>query len=213
MIKGIIFDLDGTLVETENIATSCWGLACEDYGIPFKKKMFLSIKGTSRALAKEIFRKAYGDHPSYEELKDKRDFYFEKYVKSNGIVACPGVKKFVEYVNEKGYKTIVATSSLKEHTDEVLISSGLQELLTNRIYGNEVTKGKPDPEIFLKAVDKMGLKKEECLVIEDSKNGILSAHNGGIKAVGIPNSYKFDEETKAMCYKVVDRMDELIGVI
>jgi len=198
-VKGFIFDMDGTLVDTERIATMCWVKAAQATGFEIDKQLLFSMKGASIANAEKNFDAFYHGHPSFAETRAIRDCLFQNYIHSNHVPALPGAYELLEYLSKKGFGLCLATSSMPEYGQFILTQAGLWDYFSFKVFGDEVANGKPNPEIFLKASSKLGLSPDQCYVIEDSKNGILAGYRGGFHIIGIPNAYPFDDETKRVC--------------
>lgn len=201
--------MDGTLIDTETIATACWKQVFKYYNVPFDEPTIMSLKGAGRITAKAVFDKTYKGHPTYEDGRKMRSELVDKYIKTHPIPVLKGVREFLDYLKEHNYKIALATSSKPDYSNFVLTKTDLLKYFSFFVYGNEVKIGKPNPEIFLLAAKKTDSLPDECLIVEDSKYGIQAGYDGGFKICGIPNAYPFSKETKAMCTYICPSMDEL----
>lgn len=206
-VMGFIFDMDGTLVDTERVATMCWKEAAKEIGFSLDEKLLFSMKGASIVNAEKSFDAFYHGTPSFAKTRAIRDRHFQEYIHTHSVSSLPGAKSILSFLTKNDYRLCLATSSMPEYGRFILAQAGLWDFFTYRVFGNEVMNGKPNPEIFLKASIKMGLQPCQCYVIEDSKNGIMAGKSGGFHVVGIPNAYPFDEETLAACELTFSSLD------
>lgn len=184
MIKGIIFDFDGLLVDTEVI----WYEVFEEYfrvnhDYDFKIESYNEFVGTSgNDLLKELFAKFNLDHDI--EMPAIREEFKRR---SNVLDFMPGVTELINEIKEMGLQMGIATSSPYERPNRILTRMNTKHLF-DYIHGREdVEHAKPEPDLFLKALDTMGLEKHEVLIFEDSYNGYLAAKAAGIEVVVVVN--------------------------
>ena len=134
-------------------------------------------------------------------------------VAEEGVDLKPGVHELLAHLKEKRIKTAIATSSPLERTLLYLTSVGLQDSFDELVSGYMVEKGKPEPDIFLYAAQKLGIEPEYCMVLEDSPAGILAAHRAGCKPVLVPDQDEPDCETMALLYAKAERLDKVKDLI
>lgn len=185
--KGLIFDLDGVVVDTAKYHFQAWKKLADELDIPFSKEDNERLKGVSRKASFEIILEIGKRDMSQEE----KEFYCEK--KNNVYVSyiqqldeseiLPGVKEFLTDAREKGYK--IALGSASKNSLLILNRLGISGLFDAIVDGTKVSRAKPDPEVFLKGAQELKVSCENCIVFEDAQAGIEAAHNAGMKAVGI----------------------------
>ena len=162
---------------------------------------------------KDIMLKEYGSDFEYDKclqwVHDQMALQFE----TEGVPVKKGLIKLLEYLKHNGYKTMVATSSDRNRVDVILKNAGIDIYFDGAICGDEVKHGKPDPEVFLKACDKIDIKPEEGLVIEDSEAGIKAAHDGKIKVICIPDMKYPGKEYENMTYKILQNLEQVIPFV
>lgn len=188
MIKGVIFDLDGVLVSTDEMHFKAWKMLAEKLGITnFTKEDNERQKGVSRMESLEV---VLSKGPTIYSQEEKEKFAEEKnnyYIKLLEILDSEAVLKDVietlELLRNKGIK--IGIGSASKNTPLILEKTGLNKYIDEVSCGLDVTKSKPDPEVFLVAARKLNLKNEECLVVEDSKVGIVAAKAGHMKSFGV----------------------------
>lgn len=187
--KGIIFDLDGTLAFSQEVHDKAYGQFFKPHGIEYsekKSKPKYAGRGGMKNIP-EIFAE-HGITVSVEETKKyllQKDAIFDQMVQKEGIGLVPGVKEFLNYCKQKGISIIVATGARRETALYVLRTTGLLEYFPEIVTVEDVENPKPAPDIFLLAAQKLNLKPQECVVIEDAVSGIEGAKNGNFFCIGI----------------------------
>ncbi len=186
-VKGLLFDLDGVIVDTAKYHYLAWKDLAEELGIEFTQEDNERLKGVSRMRSFEIILEI-GKRDMAEDEKEafctkKNDVYLEYIYKLKEEEILPGVYRFLTDAREKGYK--IALGSASKNARLILEKLGIMSLFDELVDGNLVSKAKPDPEVFAKGAEVLGLKNDECIVFEDAVAGIEAAHNAGMKAVGI----------------------------
>ncbi len=210
MIKAVIFDLDGVVIDSEPIAYSILQELAGAYGhsIPLKD---YTTKYLGRTVAKgmETMISTFNLPISPDELL-KKYFEKEKIKTEEGIPLKPGARELLTFLKNNGYKTIVASSSTRERAEKILADNDVLKYFDDLIFGYEVSRGKPFPDIFLKACEKLGVKKTEAIVLEDSEAGIDAAFSAEIPVICIPDMKVPD---KKHLQKTAFVMDSLFDVI
>lgn len=183
--KGIIFDMDGTITLTQHLHFQAFREVFKKYGIDFTKEDDMKYAGSG---GKITFTKVFGERGVKGDvercIEDKRKIY-DALLQKEDIKLVPGIKEFCERIKAKGLKRIIATGNRKESTQYILRKTGLAEYFPDIVTISEVGRGKPFPDVFLKAAEKLVLKPEECVVLEDSPNGIEAAKAAGIRSIGL----------------------------
>lgn len=209
MIKTVIFDMDGLLVDSEPVYFDAWVSVCADLGYVMTRELWYGLLGTNSIGEAEYLKKLYGDDCPVETIRKNRVSAIISYVEKNGIALKPGVIEFTDFLHTKGITTAIATSSDPERTELYLRKTGIGNRFDSVTCGNEVVLGKPAPDLFLKAAEKSNTAPSECAVLEDSQNGLIAAYNAGMKPIWIPDMQKIDNDTLSKCAAVAERMDLL----
>ncbi len=188
MTKAVIFDMDGVIIDSEPIHHMIEKKLFEDLGIDVPYELHKSFVGkTTRDMFSRL-KEEYGLMQSLEELIEMKDIRYYNYLKSlDSLPAVPGVTDLIKTLYSNGLKLAVASSAPVREIDLVVESFGLSEFFISRTSGEEVKKGKPEPDIFLLAAERVGVEPAECVVIEDSRNGILAARAAGMKCIAFMN--------------------------
>ncbi|MES2279676.1 MAG: beta-phosphoglucomutase [Bacteroidota bacterium] len=186
-IKACIFDLDGVIVDTAIYHYQAWKRLANQLGFDFTEHDNEQLKGVSRTRSLEIILQLGGvtkTEAEREELASlKNTWYVEMISKMRPDEILPGAKEFVEACRAAGIKTALGSAS--KNSMMILDKVGMTNLFDAIIDGNKVTKAKPDPEVFLKGAEELGINPSECVVFEDAIAGVEAAKAGGMKAVGI----------------------------
>ncbi len=186
-IKGLLFDLDGVIVDTAKYHYLAWKELAGKLNIPFTEKDNERLKGVSRMKSLEIILEIGGLKLSGEEKEEyctyKNEIYLKYIHKLKKEEVLPGVNEFLADAREKGYR--IALGSASKNAGIILSRLNLVGAFDAVIDGTKVKTAKPDPEVFLLGAKELGLSREACIVFEDAKAGVDAAHNGGMKAVGI----------------------------
>jgi len=182
-IKGVIFDLDGVLVDTVPVHFSAWSRMFEEYGYDFDNRLYRRlVDGRPRFDGARAVMVNHSE-PEIREAADKKNEYYVDAIDRGEFKVFEAAIVLVRQCLESGYLLAAASSSANVRT--VLEKAGLLEAFPVVIGGDDVENGKPNPDIFLIAAEGLGLTVEECIVIEDSSSGVQAAKNGGFYCVGL----------------------------
>jgi len=192
MIEAVIFDLDGTLVSTDEMHFKAWTRLAEEIGITtFTKEDNIRQRGVSRMASLEIVLeksdKKFTDEEKAEMADRKNSYYCEMLKELTPDDVLDGALDFLKFLKANNIKTAVGSAS--KNAPVILEKTDLLGYLDAISCGLDVTKSKPDPEVFLVAADKLGVKPEKCLVVEDAHAGIQAAKNGNMFALAVGAAY------------------------
>jgi beta-phosphoglucomutase len=186
-IKACLFDLDGVIVDTAKYHFIAWRELASELGFEFTETDNERLKGVSRIRSLEILLEVGGISLSEEKktalAQMKNDQYVSYIMKMTHDEILPGVVDFLHEVRKAGLKTAIGSAS--KNTPMILERIGLGSWFDAVIDGNKVSNAKPDPEVFLKGAEALGVKPSECVVFEDAAAGVEAAINGGMKCIGI----------------------------
>ncbi len=213
-IKGLIFDMDGLLFDSERIVQRAWNIAGKrlGYGDNFGDHIYNTI-GYNVTKREQYFKEhVQKDFPMDLFNKYTREAYWE-IADKEGISLKPGAKEVVQYAKTKGYKLGVATSSRKLHATQLLQTGGMLEMLDATVFGDTVSVAKPHPEIYLKACEKIGLVPEECIAVEDSPAGVESAVAAGMVTIMIPDLVRPTQEIKELADHIYEELFQVIEIL
>lgn len=186
-IKGVIFDMDGVILDSEKLYVRFWCEAGRFYGFPMEEKHALSIRSMARPLASEKLRGIFGSSFDYDAVRSKRVELMDKYVEENGIELKDGAEDLLVYLKENGYRIALATATPPDRAEKYLRAHDLYKYFDVTVSASMVSLGKPAPDIYLLAAEMLGLSAQSCLALEDSPNGIRSASSAGCVTVMVPD--------------------------
>lgn len=213
MKKAIIFDMDGLMIDSERVTYNEYVKKLQTLGYDdFTEEIYKQCLGKNKEGICQVFFDQYGDDfPMIEVWDDVHDWIDEslrKYVPKK-----KGLDKLLKYLKENNYMTIVATSSSRARVNEILKNAQIIDYFDDSICGDEVSKGKPNPEIFLTACQKLGVKPSEALVLEDSEAGIRASYDGNIDVICIPDMKYPESEFACQVTKIMDSLEDVISYL
>jgi beta-phosphoglucomutase len=186
-IQGVIFDLDGVIVSTDDYHYRAWERLADELGIPFDRHVNRRLRGIGRMESLEvILEKADRAYSAQEkqQLADRKNGYYRESLDDLGPDdLLPGAMAVMKELRDRGVKIAVASSS--RNTPTILERIGLTDFFDAKADGNDISNSKPDPEVFQVAAERLGLAPEACLVVEDADAGIEAAKRGGMKALAV----------------------------
>lgn len=213
MVSGIIFDMDGVLIDSERQSNEGWLWAAGQLGVDMPMWLIDSFKGAPAELCCKFFDDYYKGVIDYWEAKELRTQHVYKIRETEGIPVKKGVKDIFEYIRNNGLKCAVATSTRRESAEKTLHEIGVWDYLDAVVYGDEVEHGKPEPDIFLRAAKAIGVNPSEAVVVEDSINGIKAGYAADMRVVHIPDTIAIDDDIRKLTYMVCADLNGLINVV
>jgi len=219
MIKGIIFDMDGTITLTELLHHKAYGIVARDFGLtyPSYEEHMRKFAGSG---GKNIFTSvstSSGFSLSNEQLEDmiqKKRALYKKLIQTEEIPIVEGVKEFCVELNSRNLKRIIATGNADLTAVRTILERvGLSEIFPELVSVKEVPNPKPAPDVFLEALRRIKLQKDEVVVLEDAVNGVKSAHDAGITCIAFSTSTSKDELLAAGASQVLDNYYQLSSIL
>lgn len=199
MIKTVIFDLDGLLVDSELMTYEFYKRILAERGVDFSLKTYTDVYCGRTAVRNLTELIETYDLPFDVEKGMKLTHEAEReYMKTKGVPLKKGAKELLDFLKTNGYGIYLASSSGKERAHTILSINGIEGYFDGGVFGDEIEHSKPAPDVFLKAREKARAKAEECLVLEDSDAGIHAAYAAGIPVICIPDLKRPSDESKRM---------------
>lgn len=198
MVKAVIFDMDGVLIDTEKWLTKYWCQAAGEAGFPMEMKHALAIRSLAGKYAEQYLQGIFGDDFSYWEIRERRKELMREHLKKHGVEKKQGADELLDYLREHKIKTAVATATDLPRTRSYLTEIGIYDKFDEIICASMVENGKPKPDIYLYACKRLGLTAGECIAVEDSPNGVRSASSAGLRTIMVPDLTEPDEEIKKL---------------
>ncbi len=206
-ISGAVFDMDGLLLDTERVVCAAWDRAADEVGFTDVERAKRSCLGCNEASTRAFFLRSYGEDFDYQTFRDLTRKYAHEVLDVH-VPVKKGAAEILANLRAQGIRLAVASSTREATVRDQLDRAGLLQYFDAVVTGDMVTNGKPHPEIFLKAADALGLKPEECIAFEDSKNGIRSAYRAGMYPIQIPDLIPVSTETRALSWKYFSSLTE-----
>ena len=198
MRKAVIFDVDGTLLDTERIYMQAWKEAAAELGYVMPNSVLQKTRAVNTKDAARIFETEIGNGFSYVQTRPIRVRIAEEIIARESPILKPGVLELLDYLDEKGIQLAVASSTNTQATKEHLAASKILDRFDVVVGGDQIVHGKPHPDIFLKAAELLGVASESCIVVEDSPAGIRAGHAAGMKTVLVPDQAVITDEIIAI---------------
>lgn len=209
MIKAIIFDMDGLTIDSERVTFECYQEILKGMNLTMDEEFYKTLLGKPLKGIYQRFYDVYGnDFPIEDVIKDVHALMAKRF-ETEGVPIKTGLKSLLEYLKENNYKTIVATSSNRERVDTILSQAQITDYFDDSICGDEVTKGKPNPEVFLKSCQKLGVNVDEAIVLEDSEAGIQASYDAGIKVICIPDMKYPEKQYEEKTFKILKDLNDV----
>lgn len=204
---GAIFDWDGVIIDSARLHEQSWHRLAGELGKTIASQSFIRGFGMKSARIIEEIHGWATEPEAIARLTNRKEALYREIVGQEEIAPLPGVMEWLHRLQEAGVPRAVASSTLRSNIDAVLARIGLERAFRAIVSGEDVTHGKPHPEVFEIAAERLGMARERCVVFEDAHVGIEAAHAAGMKVVAVTTTHPAGELTAADL--VVRRLDEL----
>ena len=213
MIKAIIFDMDGLMIDSERVTFECYQERLKDMNLTMDEEFYKTLLGKPIKGIYQRFYDVYGnDFPIENVIQDVHQLMAERF-ETEGVPVKKGLVELLHYLKDNNYKTIVATSSNRDRVDKILSQAKITEFFDDSICGDEVTKGKPNPEVFLKSCQKLSVNVDEAIVLEDSEAGIQASYDANIKVICIPDMKYPEKQYEEKTFKILKDLTEVTAYL
>lgn len=211
-VRGVIFDMDGVILDTEKLYVRFWCEAARCYGFPMETRHALQIRSLSGVLAEKKLQGWFGAAFHYQTVRQKRIELMDAYVAAHGVEAKPGAQPLLRWLKANGYRTALATATAVPRAEAYLTQTGLLAYFDRVCSARQVPHGKPAPDIYWYAAEKLGLPPGDCLAVEDSQNGARSAAAAGCRTVLAPDLDDPSQELEGLLYAVAS-LEEISALL
>ena len=212
-VLGVLFDLDGVVIDSESLYTRFWMEAAGDLGFPMTREQALQMRSLNPGLAKSKIESFFGKEADYAAIRAHRIELMNAHIEAHGVDEKPGIRALLALLKEKNIPCAITSSTAIPVIRQHLGRLGLLEGFTALCSGKDVPRGKPAPDIYLAGAAALGLKPENCLAIEDSPSGVEAAWRAGGKTVIVPDQDQPDELTLSRCFARADSLFDVMGLV
>jgi beta-phosphoglucomutase len=204
---GVIFDMDGVLVDSYQAHFESWRMIAAEEGLTITEKQFAATFGRT---SREIIAAWWGQGLTDEQIRalDDRKEAAYRQILANDFPAMPGVKELLERLHAAGMALAIGSSGPPQNIEVILDHLQARSIFQAVVSGADVTRGKPDPQVFLKAAQRLGIPPDRCVVVEDAPLGVDAAHGAGAAAIGFASTGR-TRESLAKAELVVDSLGEI----
>ncbi len=213
MIKAVIFDMDGLILDTEKLLVKYWCQAANEAGFPMRREHALNIRSLARKYAVPYLQGLFGEGFDYVKIRSRRMELMAQHLSRHELETKPGICRLLDYLDEKKIPAAIATATDIQRTESYLDRVGLLGRFSRIVCASMVENGKPKPDIYLYAAERLGLAPGECMALEDSPNGVRSASSAGCVTVMVPDLTQPDEELLGLIYAKADTLADVPEII
>ena len=212
-IRAVFFDLDGTLIDTEKYYNRVWPIAFAHFGHEISAKECLDVRSLGNPHILEWMQKRFGENVECEEIRKYARKLVNELIEKEGLHLKKGVIECLEFLKTKNVFIYIVTATALERTDICITKLGIKKYFDKVISATTVEKGKPAPDVYLEAAKLANVNPSECIAVEDSPNGAMSAINAGMNVIMVPDLSEPDEELKKKLFDKISSLSELESVI
>lgn len=209
MIKAILFDMDGTLVDTEKYYRVFWAKALEHFGYHMTDEQALSMRSLGFPYGAQHLKELFGPEVDYQKVREQRKILMEPVLEKNGVEVKKGAIELLTYLQKAGIVRVVVTASSVKRAEDILGRCGLLSYFDRLISAKDMKRGKPAPDVYIYACEQLGLEPQECIAVEDSPNGVQSAYRAGCRVIMVPDQTEPDEELCELLYAKAESLDRI----
>lgn len=213
-IKAVLFDMDGLMIDTESLSTEAFINSAKAQGYNMTKEETLKVLGFTKANIYQFWIDYFqGTNVDGKKLVDDHYEYIENVLYTVGPEKMPYVEELLKYLRENNYKIAVASSSDTADIKNNLEKTKLEKYIDEIASGAEVENGKPAPDVFLLAAERLGVDAKDCLILEDSKAGIKAGKASGAMVFMVPDMFTVDKECEDTADRILTNLGEVIEIL
>jgi len=205
--------MDGLLLDSERVALASFVAACHEFDFDPDVDVYYKCIGGNEARTKRILTEGYGKSFPYDDVDAAWQASYREQVANRPFPLKLGAMDLLQFLGGTGMRKVVVTSTRGETARRMLVNAGLMSFFEFVVAGDEISKSKPDPEIYLTACRKLEEAPQDCLALEDSDNGVLSAHTAGLKVVQVPDLFEPSDRVKALGHRIVPSLVDVLKLL
>lgn len=209
--QAVVFDMDGVIFDTERLVIEFWKEVAKKHNIPNVEHTCIQCLGTNRVRTREIFLENYGADFPYDPYRAEVTELFNTHYKGVPLPTKPGVRELLSYLQEQDIKVGLASSTAQHLVRDEIGTAGLLPYFQTLVCGDMVEHSKPAPDIFLKACEILNADPTKSIAIEDSFNGIRSAHCAGMTPIMVPDQVQPTDEIRALAFHVMPSLLDVLS--
>lgn len=213
MYNTVVFDMDGVLFDTERLCQDSWLAIADENGLPGMSEIFPRCIGLNSNDSRQIVMGAYGEDFNYEGFRQRASEWFWDYIEKNGLPLKPGTTEILAWLKENSWRIGLASSTRRTTVLNHLEQAGISEYFSVVVTGDMVEHSKPRPDIYLMACKELGAEPGQAYAIEDSPNGIRSAHAAGMTPLMVPDMIPPDEEMVRLSRRIFKDLLEVLNFL
>lgn len=209
--QAVVFDMDGVIFDTERLVIEFWKEVAKKHNIPNIEHTCIQCLGTNRVRTREIFLENYGADFPYDPYRTEVTELFNTHYKGVPLPTKPGIRELLSYLQEQDIKVGLASSTAQHLVRDEIGTAGLLPYFQTLVCGDMVEHSKPAPDIFLKACEILNADPTKSIAIEDSFNGIRSAHCAGMTPIMVPDQVQPTDEIRTLAFHVMPSLLDVLN--
>lgn len=213
MVRAVIFDMDGLILDTEKLLVKYWCQAANEAGFPMQREHALNIRSLARKFAIPYLQGIFGAGFDYGGIRSRRMELMTEALARDGLETKKGITELLDFLKQQNIPAAVATATDLDRTKDYLSRVGIFDRFDRIVCATMVESGKPKPDIYLYAAQQLGLPPEQCMALEDSPNGVRSAAAAGCITVMVPDLTQPDDELKGLIHAKADSLLDVPQII
>jgi len=207
-LQAVVFDMDGLLIDSEAIYLRSSVEAAKELGFELSEDLYKSVVGLTMQAGEDIIRNGMGTDFPFDEFNRKMHELLEIEF-ARHVPLKTGVEELLAHLAERNLPVAVATSTSRRRAESHLTHAGVMSYFSTIVTSGDVSRGKPDPEPYLLATRRLGVLPQSCLALEDSHNGVRSAHGAGLQTIMVPDMLVPTDEIAALCIAVMESLHKV----